>query len=228
MTSTVIGPAILCALMVGYPALAKHSAETPNPNTQLSLPVMGLDDCHLKQMVLDLSSWTPTLVSELSQKAQCSVQLCLCEGAMSVTMRRLLVCEQCEHTACEKCAGIPKHLYRDLNQSQIPSRLELHDFENTLKNSLPMRLHLLGLEKLQGSTVTDIEPEIWTIFVDAVKDVGKQELRFYSVKRTHCWTVTYDTSKARLELVLSRFTTQWYVYAKPDSKLAINSKVRQI
>ena len=233
MTSTVVGVAILCALMVGYLALTEGPGETPSPNEQLPLNVLGLDDSALKKMVLDLTCCTYNLVSELCLMAQCSIRLCGCEGSRSITMRRLLVCEQCGHIACEKCAGIPKHVYRHLDQSQIQSRLTPHDFEHTIKGSLPMRLHLLGLDlegwkKTRDLAVGTIEPQVWTIFIAAVKDVCKQELRFHSAKRTHCWTVTFDAPKARLELVFFRSRAQWYLYAKPDSKLPVNSEVRQL
>lgn len=231
MSITPVGIAIVCALMVGYPALAQGPEKTPSPDKQLPLIIMVMDVSALREIKLDLSSYKPRLVSELSLMAQCSIRLCLCEGATSITTKRLLVCQQCEHTACERCAGIPKHFYRYLGQSQISVRKTPHEFEKAIKDSLPMRLHLLNLDsqawgKAQDLALGTIKPVVWTIFMDAVRDVCKQELRFQAAKRTHFWTVTYDAPRARLELVFFDSKAQWYLYAKPDSGEPVNSIVR--
>ena len=233
MSITPVGIAIACALMVGYPALTKGSGETPSPDKQLSLMFMVMDDSDLRVMELDLSSYKPSLVSDLSLMAQCSIRLCLCEGATSITTKRLLVCQQCEHIACERCAGIPEHFYRYLDRSQISVRKKPHEFEKAIKDALPMRLQLLQLdyqawEKLRDLGVGNIKPVVWTIFMDAVRDVCKQELRFQAAKRTHCWTVTFDAPKARLELVFFDSKAQWYLYAKPNSGEPVNSIARQL
>lgn len=233
MTSTVVGSAILCALMVGYMALTKGSKKTPSPNKQHLFNVMGLDVSALETLYLNLTGCKPTSILELSLMAQQSIRLCLCEGATTITSRRLLVCGLCEHVACEICAGIPSHAYKVLDQSQIRARKEPHKFEKAIKDALPMRLQLFGLDaevwkKTRDLAVGTIESEVWTNFVTAVQGVCTQELRFHSAKRTHCWTVIFDAPRARLELVFYHFKAQWHLYAKPDSKLPVNSKVRQL
>lgn len=230
MTSTVVGPAILCALMVGYRALTKGSGKATSAKKVL---IIGLDDSALKKLVLDLTACKPTPVSVLCLEAQRSVRLCICEGANSIDTKRLLVCELCEHIACEKCAGIPKHSYRVLDQAQMPARLKTHKFEEAIKDALPMRLQLVGLDfkvwnKTQNTAVETIDPEVWKYFNAVIKDISTQELRFHSAKRTHCWTINFDAPRARLELIFFDLKAQWHLYAKPDSKLPVNSKVRQL
>lgn len=231
MSVSVIAVAITCAWMVGYSALSKGSLYLSRPMELLASDLQALDDSGLRESCLDLTGCKQILVSKLCMEAGCSLQLCRCKGPS--TPKRILVCEECGHTACEKCAGNPCHSYKDYDQAENEPPVEPHTFETNVKQALPMRLLLLRLdselwERARDSATGTIQKGDWEIFMQAVLPACNEELRFHSIKRTHCWTVSFEAPNTRLELVFLDLKVHWYLYVKPDPQEAVNSRVREL
>lgn len=233
MSVPVIAIAIICAWMVGYPALDRGSIDLSRPMKQLASDLQALDDSGLRESYLDLTACQQTLVSKLCIQANGSLRLCRCEGLSISSPKRILVCEQCGHTACEKCAGNPCHFYKDYDQAENQPRVEPHSFKTDVKQALPMRLLLLRLDSelweiARHSATGTIQEGDWEIFMQAVLPACNEELRFHSINRTHCWTVSFEAPNARLELVFLGLKAHWYLYVKPDPQQAVNSRVREL
>lgn len=230
MTSTVIGGALLSALIIGHEALV---AKNPAPFDLSKQPAM----IEMNQKALqcghhiEFAASEQISVDELCEMANSSVRLCYCEGTARLSNWRIQKCKECLHTTCEKCGGNPSHDYEVMDQSL--RRTYPRYFAQTIRNALPMRLCILGLdhecletsrEKAKGS----IQHEDWMFFLEKVKPAFGEELRFQSVTRTHCWTIVYDAPSSWLQLEFVDKEVTWRLFAKPDHSEPANSKVREL
>jgi site-specific DNA-cytosine methylase len=57
-------------------------------------------------------------------------------------------------------------------------------------------------------------------YLDAVRNVPRDAFAFKAFRRASSWIVVYESSLARLELVLSVHAPQWKLYAKPEEGLS--------
>ncbi|KAL5360693.1 hypothetical protein BJX96DRAFT_184740 [Aspergillus floccosus] len=199
MSSTVVGCAVLSALIVGYKLLVASQAKALKPR----------DGCEL--------------VLKNFSEASASARYCECER-QTTTRRNILRCTLCGHTACIDCAGNPEHAYErwtDLVRTQPL------DFVSKLKELLPTRLVVSGItnatfDPLKDNASMMCSTEIWSGFLDAVMRAVGDELRFLDVKRTDVWTASYEGKYATLDLILAHHRVDWFLYAKPlDSEPAL-------
>ncbi|KAL4785464.1 hypothetical protein BJX76DRAFT_356020 [Aspergillus varians] len=215
MSSTVVGAAILSALIVGYKVLPKGSAPgasmTRAPRRKSVAP-QGDEKLVASNMHLDNAPIVD--VAKLQAQARSSARYCMCERQSS-TRATILKCTLCSHTACSECSGNPQHAYERWTELVRTAPL---DFISMLRSTLPARLLISGLapenyKYLQTST--SIAPDIWSEFLDSVSRAVGDELRFLDVKRSEIWTVLYEGKSSVLKLVIESKSITWLLFAKP-------------
>ena len=175
MSSTVVGAAILSALIIGHQALIPGSSCEMSPRVS---PVAGTPDRSELFAILDSpaqsdhSDGSPIVLSpgpanddqdmlappldmlhlnilstaEVKEIGRRSSRLCLCEGQTLSKQTGILRCRKCGHTACRSCAGNPTHVYEAVSRLELLARIPPVHFERELKTRLPMRLELQGLD----------------------------------------------------------------------------------
>jgi hypothetical protein len=231
MTSTVVGAAILSALIVGHEALKGAKAAPITTQHQISKSIG--DDSRLKELPLELTTYERTEIATLLYDAKTSARLCYCEGPTSLTSRRLQRCTECSHTTCRKCGGIPSHVYQDLGSNLINSRISPQAFQEKVKKLLPMRLTLSGLGvqqlgEIRTRAATIVKEETWELYTKAIIPALGEELRFHSFKRTHKWTINYYGPGSRLELCLGPHGVEWRLFARIPKEESVDSTLRKL
>ncbi len=232
MTSTVVGPAILSALIVAHEALPE-GAKLPQ-KTMPQQTVESEDDySRLSELSLELAKYDGIAVATLLVEAERSRRLCYCEGQMLTTSKQLQWCTECLRTTCEKCGGTPTHTYKALDSNTINLRLSPQAFEEKVKKALPMRLTVPGfsrgrLEELRSASLAQVHAKTWEKYINAILPALGEELRFHSLRRTQTWTIHYDGPYSRLELLLHPHKAEWRLYAKVSKQEPGDSKLRQL
>lgn len=230
MTTTVVGTALLAALMAGHRAISMYDRprlpENPLPT---SFEDMNSEQL-LPEQTIDLTEYERCTLDELLSEASASARLCLCEGKTLSRGRSFKKCQLCCHTACEKCAGLPRHDYYALPEFR---RLKPSSFIKWLTKHLPMRVQLAKfdishLEKLYGDCRSHLTSESkldWTKYRAIVEQALGEDMHFQSVTRSQYWVVKYDASRSYLELVIGA-NPYWRFFAKPEPHWPNNSRRR--
>ena len=232
MTSTVVGAAILSALIVGYSAFEGNGEGFQKTPHQISREVFDLGNASDNEVrTLDFSPPHIKTTSELCKMAKESARLCVCEGQTNTTSRPLYQCKACEHTACRKCRGVPAHDYVPMKIDY--SRTSPTLFALALKEALPMRVKIGGSNELMGKIKclnrnTGLSNEEFDKYLKALGTACSTEHRYHSVHRSHEWTATYESPYSKLKLVLSQGKAVWYLYAKPDRQEPVRSMIRHL
>lgn len=231
MTSTVVGAAILGALIVGHPSL--KGAKIQEISTEQEISKSMSDDTKLKKLPLKLTAYERTPIATLLHDAERSARLCYCEGQTSLTWRRLQRCIECSHTTCRKCGGIPTHVYQDLDPNTVNLRISPQGFEEQAKKLLPMRLSLsgLGVQNLNGIrtiAATTVKEETWKQYMKAIIPALGEELRFHSLRRNQIWTIHYYGLGSRLELLLQPQAVEWRLFAWIPKQEPVDSTLRKL
>ena len=230
MTTTLVTAAALSAIML-VPTAIGTDIDVEDEVQKVKYPARYMDHSELEdQSAIPLTQFTPETVSILKHHAHQSVRLCLCEGHASLTSRPVLRCSECGHTACQRCSGTPAHFYQPYRTSQ---RITPQAFQHIIKDALPMRLYVSGLKldtliAFETKAVDTIECDAWIKLRNMLNQSLEEELRFHSIKRTHCWTITYIAPHSRLELVFSQDKATWFLYAEPEATEPGNSPTRAI
>lgn len=225
MTTTLVTAAILSAIMLVPRTLGKPCLGN---GTCITTPWIS-HDFTSEPDYLECWDGSNVEVDVLACWAKESVRLCKCEGHAKVTSRQIYRCTVCKHTACERCRGTPKHTYRLCGPLQ---RRQPQDFIELAKKEIPMRVQLkdLNLDTLEQrmGDVTSAELKAWIVFEKFAKESFEEELRFSSIRRTHCWTITYTAPCSRLELVFGGGKVNWFFYAKPNIDAPNHSVARAL
>ena len=191
-----------------------QDSEKVRSNSQL---VVKSETQSMKQLVT---------LEDLCEAADQTVQLCSCEGQSLTTKRRIRVCLACSFTSCSRCGGNPAHNYGNYGENYTSPRLNPEVFRSKLKQVLPMRLRLERINvDLLLKVACGSSPESLAKMVERAMD---EELKFYSIKRSHCWMVVYKAPHSRLELVIHQRNAKWLFYVEPDRTEAGNSQIRQL
>jgi hypothetical protein len=232
MSSTVVGPAILAALIAGYSILPPGSSSAMDTDPVPTLSKYTADN-RLVQFHLGLTAYESVSVDTVLATAAKTIRLCLCEGREMVTMTAVQQCTHCKHTTCIKCGGNPSHKYRLLNEELIAQRLSPQGFENFITKTLPMKLMFsdvseVALQKLKQEHEGNIDSQLWRNTIGAIRKAFASVLRFRSVRRSELWTIHYDSEYASLQLVLSQDRAEWRLNAKPSPTEPVNSDIRKI
>jgi site-specific DNA-cytosine methylase len=69
--------------------------------------------------------------------------------------------------------------------------------------------------------------ELMQKYMDAIRAVHSEPFAFKAFRRASSWVIIYESSFARLELVLGVHTSHWKLYAKPDQGLPGDDDLRK-
>ncbi|KAH9975966.1 hypothetical protein BGW80DRAFT_1168904 [Lactifluus volemus] len=250
MSTTVVGTSLLVSLVLSMKYLTpghdkrtyeeKHGTqitEVDEDVMEVDLPSDSLHDHifgedQLLERPFDLSKTTAQPLLTLLKDAMSSVRFCTCEGRKDMTEREVRRCDDCGFTACVKCGGRPEHNARPIDVKTHP-RLAPSTFERSLKSALPMCLGLSGiterlLDSLKQKFGALIPSKRWEIWRSAVIEAVGPELRFVELRRQELWYVTYESTKALLELCLHPQRPEWLFYAKPSPNEPANAEIRKL
>ncbi|EGG01261.1 uncharacterized protein MELLADRAFT_79036 [Melampsora larici-populina 98AG31] len=238
MSTTVVGSAMVAALILTMPKVKKQleGEDVVMEDARIeSLPhatphdlLKGDED--LVSSPLNLSKTLPVSPG-FFERATCSARLCICEGRSGIAAAKIQCCQACGYTSCQSCGGRPRHNYETRNEE----RLNPATFERELKDILPMRLSLQGLDKSFLSQLSvqakeagiKVDAAEWTIIREAILEaVEGVEFHFRSLKRQQIWVVNFDAPKATLELRLDPCHPEWRLSVKADKSAPIKSPHR--
>lgn len=232
MSTTVVGPAIIAALIVCHSVLKVQNSEQ-NMNTDDSIeenmPAVSLMSSYLNSM-RTVDSWDKTNVKWLGYIqafAGLASSLCSCEGPYGIGRYGLYRCVDCGFTACAACKVNPIHNYRAIPVVQLRTRREPKVFRELLLYSLPaliqppqLPIHLY--QTMSGQCPTTIDTaKIWKQYLESVAVICQDTLMFKSMKRKHVWTVLYEGAHSTLQLTIDPHGMHWKLFAKaPDGEPA--------
>ncbi|KAK6359728.1 hypothetical protein TWF696_000868 [Orbilia brochopaga] len=220
MSSTVVGTAIIAALVTGK-NLLKGSEDKP----QLELTASGVSGKPLVALPrnptfknLDLAGSPQMRVKDLLKLATRSARMCVCEGRSLISSHPVQVCKACGHLSCSKCGGKPAHVYHTLEDVQ---RMPPNVFENGLKEMLPMTVKFEGgsdalLASVQHAEDLPIKNKDWSIWQKHASIALSSTLTFKTMKRQEIWLVEYESPSAKLHLILDPSQVEWRLYVKID------------
>lgn len=215
MSSTVVGAAILSALIVGHRALKKgNSLQESDFRAPKRKAIIPQGENNLVESSMHLDAATVVNMSKLQDQATSSARYCICERQTS-TRAVILKCTHCSHTACSECSGNPQHAYERWTDLVRTSPL---DFISSLRAVLPARLVVNGITHGSYAKLrfgSSIAPTIWAEFLDAVFRAVGDELRLLDIKRSESWTVLYEGKSSVLKLVVQVQSITWLLFAKP-------------
>jgi len=229
MTSTVIGAALIAALIVGSNAFRSILTKTIAIEVpQQSIPHTPMNVDSLQDFkTLDLTKYDQASVKALCALAEKTARLCYCEGPTKTAKQAIRECAECMHTCCRICAGAPEHAYQD----SIRRRSNPHEFQLAVRDAIPTRLTIHAVVDQLSQLDSNFQPstpsmENWKIFkAYFLKAIGN-ELHLVSVASTGSWKVHYESKVARLDLIFAKGQASWQLFAKPNPKLPTGSAIR--
>jgi hypothetical protein len=237
MSSTVVGPAILAALIVGHKVLPQKSIALEITDTDSSsaeestligeYPMLGRSFSPVVHLGKDFYGAMMTL-------AHLSARLCSCEKQLGVRHHGIHQCRFCQHTACSSCYGNPRHGYVMVPEKTLSARKNPVDFRDKLAWILPttLRMSAISMDVYQQMRAKESSaqehPDVWDEFLEAIAPVFGDVLRYKSLKRTKAWTTVYEGQHSALHLVINHQGIQWYLYAKASCTHPSVSIVREI
>jgi hypothetical protein len=234
MTTTVVGASMLAALNVAIERIepgaqpetdAAQIAEDHEARDQLVAGgITGQSALTIGK--LDLTRVTSTSLETILDLASRSSRHCQCEG-QSGTTAPITKCACCGYRACKSCGGRPEHDYQPCESVRIAPA----DFENRLKDLLPMRVRLMKVDlddlrdraaSTSKGTVSDAD---WALWSRAVTAGTEGEFRFRHLKRQTNWTAVYESPQASLDLFLDT-RPEWRLTVHPPTSEPVNSRLR--
>ncbi|KAI7242261.1 hypothetical protein KC330_g210 [Hortaea werneckii] len=224
MSTTIIGPAILAALILGHP-LVKGGPTVPrlafsDQQVHTARPASEFAEDSEETEFTDRHSNID--LAALLRDAERSARKCYCEGSHDLCQKPLQECIECGHTTCTGCGGNPTHQYRQ-NQILSKDRCSASEFEQNLRAQVPLQLQFSNTPVLTEAAIGSKVPDE---YAQAVGKAFKELFSFSRARRSHCWTVTYIAESARLDLVLSGKSIEWRMYALPEKRSACNDELR--
>ena len=222
MTTTVVGSALLAALIAGH-KLMGGSADTTAMDVDMPTPpaAQALIEDTPTRTVSASESGDAISITELLQIARRTLRRCrTCEGSRGLSEKALQRCQDCEHTTCIACGGNPEH-----NFQQAPSltldRCEPFQLDDFAMPKLPLRLSVTDVPSIQHfAASSSVKPSLLKRYVEAATQSASRTFAITGIRRTHCWTVTYSSTDARLELIVDDTRAEWRLFAIPDKSLA--------
>ncbi|GLA20261.1 hypothetical protein AnigIFM62618_008833 [Aspergillus niger] len=216
MTSTVVGVAILSALIHGHKILKPgEGAPMGKEHSFKSKRVMPQDGHTMTPYDIQLSCAAHFDIVQLQMRAASSARYCVCERQTSISLG-ILRCSLCHHTVCSECGGNPSHAFE--RYSDLGRTMPL-DFVCDLKRNLPARLVISGISSdcyasLANDTSLDCPAHVWKDFLEVIEPAVGDELRLLDIKRSERWTIQYEGKHSFLRLLISASSIEWNLFAK--------------
>jgi hypothetical protein len=222
MSSTVIGAATLAAL-AKFPKLFDRKKGNPEALELKFNPHLDGEN-ELVPKTMDPTTYEEKTVDEAKSLVRLTRRLCYCEGRQNNWAIDFQQCQVCNSTTCTRCGRKPRHDYVLISKTVIGERKRPAEFEQLLKKCLPMKItfaHPLANSKEYVDSLFEIhrhgiDPELWLLIKPAIEIAFSSEVYFRSIRRVENWQVVYDSSKARVVLVLSEEKVEWLLYANVD------------
>ena len=235
MSTTVVGAAVLSALIVGQKSISARPKEAEDVSLIPSLVPRPLnppsDIAIVKSMGVycdarldlgpkpfkDMQEWADFL-----EAASSSSRMCTSEGPEEcLPVKSLMVCQECGKTASRSCALPPRpferHSFVDMPESF--SRFQPGCFRTTLIWHLPMQVYFSGLA-IESSSInrpSDVTEEDWCRWItrlNALRDGDRaRTFRFNRLHRSHIWTAHFAScANCRLECRIQRDRVTWLLF----------------
>ncbi|KAK5711670.1 hypothetical protein LTR17_018305 [Elasticomyces elasticus] len=223
MTSTVVGSALVAALIAGHEVIASSPQLSVAPSMtsvqQATVLQPMADTAEISVYRSEADNIEP---KEILRQASMAARRCFCEGTDGLCSKPLQECMDCNHTICITCGGNPPHNYRQLAKK---ARLEPARFVTQLKAVLPLQLTFSG-EFALPTSAADAKIDFLSRYKNVVENLKGSVYNFHSVRRTFCWTATYLAPDGRLELVIDGDRAEWRLFAIPARGLASHDPLR--
>ncbi|KAK4574111.1 hypothetical protein LTR86_001872 [Recurvomyces mirabilis] len=229
MSSTVVGAALLSALLVGYRLVRPDDKRPTADLTPTSAPsdLAAFNGADAESFV-HRHEVSEIDLEELLDKADSSARKCNCEGDNQLARKPVQQCAACNHTTCIACGGNPKHDYRPrLKLSSSKGRIWPSTFEDLLRAKMPLQVQFdlrPDLHRLQ--TTSALIQKHHHSFVAAAEVAFASTFGLQRIKRSYNWRMIYSAEKARLELAFGDDKIEWQLFALPDRDLARNHPLR--
>lgn len=256
MSSTVVGTAMLCALLLAGDKLdkvedkeddedeednedeegdkvmrpEKKKVDQAEPTEEeLEARFRGAD--RLAEHPVDLASFKPS-PADLLDRAHRSARKCTCEGPDDVSEHPIYTCEGCGHSSCEAHKGKPEHRYvAETAERESPAK-----FAADLRDLLPMRLTVPGfqreamiklVEEAKGKGANTDGTWVEKFLKVIDEALTGAEFHFHHLNRRDFWTAVYGSERARLELFLGQAYFEWRIFVAAPADLGTLHPLRQ-
>lgn len=225
MTSTIVGSAILSALLVAVKKLPLFEQDlSKRSSASRRVERIAGGDTQLGKASHELTT-SLKLLDQLLIDARRSSRMCHCEAQTMISTRDITVCSSCEHTACQGCVGNPEHVFAAVVSRS--TRMTPHDFTRKWGSHFPLRILLQCPTEYLTAQQSSVDADIADEYISIIKAACEEELVLFNVDRTGVWRVLYESHLARLELTLSD-KPDWKLFMKSAVELQGNSKLRSI
>ncbi|KAH0194533.1 hypothetical protein KCU70_g445, partial [Aureobasidium melanogenum] len=176
--------------------------------------------------------------SPLLADASKSAAMCVCEGQIGLSEAPIQICKECGHSSCLTCGVKPSHDYGEPCQiergrpeafiqkwrSRIPMVLKFNSTDD-LMDLITSHLNVPEPRSKSRSTKSEDDPN--KKYTSAIREALTHTLTFKTFRRTSSWIIIYESSFARLELVLGAQSCEWKLYAKPGDELSGEDEIRK-
>ena len=233
MTATVVGATTIAALATFKAYLLDEDRQALGEgHKELHVP---LDCKELVEMKGDLAAEAAgngvLSVKDAMSWAEMTSALCLCEGEVDKMDKIFRRCQTCQHTVCLEHGGNCQHRYGDpidTTKRKFPA-----EFVEVIKESIPrlIRFHSsspmeLALEKLYPKVQGKNKQEVRTSAISDIESALNSIFLLRSIRRSRVWEVTYESSKAKLVLTISKDQVEWLLFAKCLPQLPLSEPRR--
>ncbi|KAF2267412.1 hypothetical protein CC78DRAFT_512061 [Lojkania enalia] len=221
MTTTVIGTAIISALIYGrssFRDLAYEASPSPlqsDPKTKLGVPA------RVKDIVVPSANFQELDLQQFIKDASYSSRLCNCEGSRYVAKSPIRICQTCKHSACLACLGNPTHEYNDT--ISVDLRKRPNHFEETWRPRLPAQIRLYNFPDGKNSNAFShsVAKRIREV------NINSRDFSITNFQRSNnMWQISYVSADATLKLLVGE-CIQWQLYIKCPSLELGNSGLRE-
>ena len=247
MSSTVVGAAILSALIVSAGRLVPETVESSlcvRPPRSAQEERVIQESCRLEVAQMCYEEATVESDAHLCQLASATRQLCHCEGQDQIVKVPIFVCIDCGATACRTCKDIPQHNYTE-RRPRIERSNPRH-FVQALQEVLPATLEMTSrspsfqeeirayLDTAKADTQSPLlqpagrRARVIARYLSGLQAAFGHEMRIRHIHRSNCWKVQYESSRSRLQLIIDESRLFWELFVKPDPSLPSNSLERSL
>ncbi|KAG9759526.1 hypothetical protein KCU73_g3347, partial [Aureobasidium melanogenum] len=237
MSTTVVGSTIASVLIAGFKTLPEASGHQTEPREiafQSAITSLGdlTVDRKSQAMLQNIK------LHELQADASKSAAMCVCEGQIGLSEAHIQICKECGHSSCLTCGVKPSHDYGEPCQiergrpeafiqkwrSRIPMVLKFNSTDD-LMDLITSHLNVPEPRSKSRSTKSNEDPN--KKYTSAIREALTHTLTFKTFRRTSSWIIIYESSFARLELVLGAQSCEWKLYAKPGDELSDEDEIRK-
>ena len=166
-----------------------------------------------------------TYISEIARR---TLRRCFCEGSADIAKQDLQQCIDCGHTTCISCGGNPVHNYQysqALSKGRVlPQTAEASPIQTSTAGEI-----CIDCRPTRSASERYGETPIFTEYLKLVQKAVGGIFSLESIRRTHCITVTYQSSlqSGKLELVLNDHYAEWRVFVSSPLDLPSNHPLRR-